>query len=192
MKIKNLKPLMAISALFLIILFGLGCFLSQGSSKTEMKKDTVTEPGFDETSLEEIQAAEGLDTYGYLQRLVVLGAELEEAVDYGLKGVQKYEQGQLKITDMDNYIKEYIEQVEEVDAGYRRLVAPEGLESIDKQFNLALEHFRQSVSYLYQYLDTSLLNINKKIEYLQAAFQQIQEGKQQLDLALEKIDQYGQ
>ncbi|MDZ7839096.1 MAG: hypothetical protein U5N58_14870 [Actinomycetota bacterium] len=48
----------------------------------------------------------------------------------------------------------------------------------------------QSVSYLYQYLDTSLLNINKKIEYLQAAFRQIQEGKQQLDLALKKIDQY--
>ncbi len=180
---KRTNVVLAALALFFLTVFSVSCFLldlaaasdhdlqqSDNQQAVKEKKYTHTEP--------------------YVQEITMLVQQLQQVLQEGQAVVAQFEKKELGIRELDAYIKKYKHTVNEINQQYAAMVPPQDAQNIHHSFGVAMDDFMASVDHLRLYLDTSLLNLDKKIGHAEDAFQKIMEAEQKLQHTAQLLEQY--
>ncbi len=178
--INRKKAVLVLSVFVFTLFFTLSCFLSDmiiiredDSQQEDVVFEDTTEPDED-----------------YIRVIDSYILKLRQILKEGEELAARFENRELSLNQMDDFIKSSINTVKEIDHSYSNLSPPQDAENIHQSFGKALENFMSSTVYLEAYLDTSFFKINEKIEYLENAYQKIYEGETHLHSTEQKIEEY--
>ncbi|MFO7929047.1 MAG: hypothetical protein R6U35_05230 [Candidatus Humimicrobiaceae bacterium] len=166
-----------------LIFFTSACFLLGKDVKEVQEK--APETG-DAEKLSE--ALEGDREYAeYMGELI---RQLREALEKAEEAIGRFENEEIGINEINAYINEYIESIENVNEKFLKTDPPPDAQNIHSSFRESMQMFLNSTDNLDKYQETSILNINQKIEYLEQAYKQALQGEQLLDNTEQMLNEY--
>ncbi|MGM0366414.1 MAG: hypothetical protein ACQEP5_07735 [Actinomycetota bacterium] len=181
MKNNKVRAVTAIAVFVFMAFFSISCILTDIiTGRQNMEEEEVEDINQNETPVHD----------NYTENIKGFIKQLRETMEEGREAVAKFEQKELGIRDMDDYIYDYIETVEGINQEYIEITPPQDAQAIHRSFGEAMDEFLASVQYLQNYLDTSMFNINEKIEHLKDAYEKIRQGEALLDGVEQQIEDY--
>ncbi len=168
-----------------LIFFTSACFLL-GKNVKEVQEE-ASETGDAEKPPAALERDKDREYREYMGELI---RQLRQALEKAEEAIGKFENEEIGITEIDAYLNEYIESVENVNEKFLKTDPPPDAQDIHSSFRKSMQMFLNSTDNLDKYQETSILNINQKIEYLKQAYKQALQGGKLLDDTEQMLNEY--
>ncbi len=191
MNYQKYYKIISISLLLLLLFLSSACFLFGENVKPQEETGNIEAKDIEIKEEEEIIDNEKPeDKEAYVEDMDKLINELRAALKKVEEAAIKFENDEIRISEIDNYINAYIKSIGETNAKFLKVEPPEDAIEIQNSFSNSMEKFLSSTESLEKYLKTSILNMEQKIKYLEQAYKQGQEAEILLNETETKLNEY--